>query len=108
SVRSGAWRAPPRARLGGRDCFKAVKGRIDAFGKGSVDALHAGDCRRAGGLEPAQPAEVPEQVGATPRSDARDVFEPAGVADLGTAATVAGDGKAVRLVADLLHQLQGG
>src|SRR5690606_22760927 len=106
--RSVSWSAPSRARIGGRDCFKAVKGRIDAFGKGSVDALHAGEFLHAGGLEPAQPAEVPEQVGATPRSEAREVFEPAGVADLAPAATVAGDGKAVRLVADLLHQLQGG
>src|SRR5690606_10462334 len=80
----------------------------DAFGQGSVHAFHAGDLLDAGGLEPAESAEVAQQVGAAARADAGDVLQPAGVARLLAPTAMAGDGEPVRLVADLLHQLQCG
>ena len=58
------------------------------------------------GLQPAQAAEMPQQAGAPARTDAGDVLQPAGVARLLAAPAVAGDGEPVRLVADLLDQLQ--
>src|SRR5690606_25763129 len=73
-----------------------------------VDALDPGDLLRARGLEPAQPAEMPQQVSATAGSDARDVLQPAGVARLGAAAAVPGNGETVRFVPHLLHELQPG
>src|SRR5690606_36770442 len=83
-----------------------VQAGPDPLGERGVDAFDPGDLLRARGLEPAQPAEMPQQVSATTGSDAGDVLQPAGVARLGAAPAVAGDGEAVGLVAYLLHQLQ--
>src|SRR5690606_34948517 len=73
----------------------SVKAGPDPFGKLCVDALDPGDLLRAGGLEPAQAAEMPQQVSASARSDAGNVLEPAGVAHLLPTAAMAGDRKAV-------------
>src|SRR5690606_39598403 len=76
--------------LAGSGLGQPVQAGPDPLGERGVDAFDPGDLLRARGLEPAQPAEMPQQVSATAGSDAGDVLQPAGVARLGAAAAVGG------------------
>lgn len=86
--------------------MQAMQGRIDSLGQRLVHALDLGDFLDPRRLQARQAAEMSQQVGAPARADPGDVLEPAAGARFLPPAAVAGDGEAMRFVADLLDQLQ--
>src|SRR5207248_2609810 len=80
--------------------------RENALGERSADARHAREIVDAGRLHAAQAAEMREQRAAPRCADAADVLQRRGCARLASPRTVALDRKTMRLVADLLQQVQ--
>ena len=83
-----------------------VKARIDPPGQFATDARHLAQIFDAGSGDTLKPAEMLDQQLALFGTDALDTLERRGIAGTRTALTVAGDGKAMRLVADPLDQMQ--
>ena len=79
---------------------------VDTCCKRSIDAFHTGNFSLTGGLQPAQATEMTQQCGPPAWTDAGDIFQPAGRTCLLPAGSMAGDGKAMGLVAHLLDELQ--
>ena len=96
---------PDRPPVWPRPAWFSRAGRRRCAGQGARDAAHPGQFD-AGGGNALPAAELLEQGAAPARADAGNVFQPAGLPGPLAPSAVAGDGEAVRLVADLLDQLQ--
>src|SRR5688572_28351201 len=85
-----------------------MKVAVDALGERAADAFDLGDVVDRRGLYPAQAAEMLDQRLAALGADARDLVQHRGGARPATACAVAYHGEPMRLVADLLDQMQSG
>src|SRR6187549_3739289 len=81
---------------------------VDALGERAADALHLGQVVHARGQHALKAAEMLEQPLPAARSHRGDLLEARGGARLAAARAVSRDGETVRLVADLLDEMQGG
>src|SRR3982751_5435766 len=79
---------------------------VDALGEGPADPFDAGEVVNAGSKYPLQSTEMIKEPLAPPRAHRRDFLQARGRARLAAARAMAGDGEAVRLVADLLDEVQ--
>ena len=80
---------------------------IDSLRKGPADALNPGEIRNTGLKNALQTPELAQQCAATLRSKAGNGFETGSPPNLRAALPVPGNRKAVRLIANLLNQVQG-
>src|SRR5712692_1763973 len=81
---------------------------VDLFGELAADALDLRQVLDARADHALQPAEPRQQLPAALDADSGDALQGGSRAAPGAARTVAGDGEAVRLVADSLDQVQAG
>ena len=81
---------------------------VDSLRERPADACHAGKVVDRRCLDTAQPAEVREQPLPALRADAGNLVQRRGHARFAAARAVADHGEAMRLVANLLDQVQGG
>ena len=84
-----------------------MKGGVDVSGQFLVDAFHAHDILDAGLGEPLEPTEVPEKILAALGPHPADILEHRTRFLFAAPLTMPRDRKAVGLVPDLLHQVQG-
>jgi hypothetical protein len=84
-----------------------TEGIVDLLGQGPADAFDTGQLLHLGAGHFLQAAELLEQLLAAFRTDAGYPFQGRTGAGLRTPGPVTGDGKTVRLVPDLLDQVQG-
>src|SRR5712664_2146489 len=85
---------------------RLVQMLVDALGERAADPLHFRDIVHRRGLNAAQSAKVLDQRLAPLRADAGNLVEHRGGARLAAARPMPDDGKAVRLVADRLDEVQ--
>src|SRR5574341_780919 len=81
---------------------------VDLLGQRATDALGRGELVHARGLQPAQAAEAGEQPLAALPANSRDVLERGAASRPPPARAMTLDGEPVRLVADLLDEVQRG
>src|SRR3954463_9263537 len=81
---------------------------IDALGERPADSRDLGDVIHRRRLDPAQPAEVLDQGLAALGADARDLVQHGSRASFAASRPMSQDGEAVRLVADLLDEMEPG
>src|SRR5260221_11212562 len=81
---------------------------VDALGQGAADPLDASQILDTRSQHPLKSTEVLEEPLAPARPDRGNFFQARGGARLAAARAVPGDREAVRLVADLLDQVQRG
>src|SRR5690554_1877394 len=93
-------------RTGLDSILVAMQGSIYLFCQFFADAGRLGDLHGAGASQLLQAAEVFQQLSASFRTHPGDSFEGGGVSGLAAALAVAGNGEAVRLVANMLNQVQ--
>lgn len=79
---------------------------IDASCKRGIDAGDARDVFDSRVLDSIESSEMPQQAGASSRTNPRNVLEAARVACLLATAAVPGDCEAMRFIAQLLDQLE--
>src|SRR5690554_7843831 len=79
---------------------------MNRLGQGVADAGHPGQLLAAGLPDALQAAEEAQQLPAALGAHAGDALQGGGAPNLVAASTVAGDGEAVSLVADMLDQVQ--
>ena len=80
-----------------------MQGIVDALRQRGAHALRTRDFLHPGLAQSGQPAEVFEQCRTPARADAGDVLEAAGLASFLAFATMAGDRKTMRLIANKLY-----
>src|SRR5712671_6592546 len=85
---------------------RLVQMLVDALGERAADPPHFRDIVHRRGLHAAQSAKVLDQRLAALRADAGNLVEHRGSARLSAPSSMADDGKAVRLVADRLDEMQ--
>src|SRR5690606_10713839 len=93
--------------MDGDSILVAMQGSIYLFGQFFADARHFGYFRFARPHQLLQTREVPEQLTATCGAHAGDPFQWRSGAGLASTLTVAGNRKAVSLIADMLDEVQG-
>src|SRR5687768_10236023 len=81
---------------------------VNPLRQGAIDPLNLGEVVHAGCEQPAQPAEAGEQLLAALGAHARDAFQGRGRPRLAAPGAVALDREAMRLVADLLNEVERG
>src|SRR5262245_4418420 len=91
--------------FGSRGCVQVL---VDALGERPADSRHLGDVVDRGGLDASQAPKMLDQRLAALGADSRDLVQHRGGARLAAARPVADHGEAVRLVANLLDEMQAG